>query len=104
MTREAMPDLTSYQGVQQVTEIDLGQSLHTLMRLSHIHLFGIGILALTIGCLAHLSQRGIVTWCEIFKIRIRRNQCRLTNVISSAHCFDYGTRRYVYTGTNDYAT
>lgn len=50
-----VPDLTSFTAVQQVAEVDLGQSLHTLMRLSHIHLFGIGILALAIGLIFRLS-------------------------------------------------
>lgn len=52
----SVPDLTTYNGVQQVAEVDLGQSLHTLMRLSHIHLFGIGILALAIGLIFRLAS------------------------------------------------
>lgn len=50
-----LPDLTSFDKVQQVAEVDLGQSLHTLMKLSHIHLFGIGLLLLGIGLIFRLA-------------------------------------------------
>ena len=33
----------------------MGESLHTLMKLSHIHLFGIGILLLAVGLIFRLS-------------------------------------------------
>ena len=44
-----LPDLSNYAGVQQVAHIDTGQSLHSLVRLSHIHLFGIALLLLGVG-------------------------------------------------------
>jgi len=44
-----IPDLSSYQGVKQVANVDTGVSLHSLMKVSHIHLFGIGLVALGIG-------------------------------------------------------
>lgn len=44
-----IPDLTSYEGVQEVAQVDTGESVHTLMKLSHIHLFGIGLLLFSIG-------------------------------------------------------
>ncbi len=44
-----LPDLSSYAGVKTVAEIDTGESLHTLMRLSHIHLFGIGLILFGTG-------------------------------------------------------
>jgi len=44
-----VPDLTTYPAVQTVAEVDLGESLHTLMKLSHIHLFGIGLLLFAVG-------------------------------------------------------
>lgn len=44
-----IPDLSTYEGIQTVTEMDTGESLHTLMKLSHIHLFGIGLVSLGIG-------------------------------------------------------
>ncbi len=44
-----VPDFTSYEGVKQVANVDTGVSLHSLMKVSHIHLFGIGLVALGIG-------------------------------------------------------
>ncbi|MAZ04976.1 hypothetical protein [Marinobacter sp. SS8-8] len=50
-----VPDLSTYKGIRQVAEVDTGESLHTLMKLSHIHLFGIGLVALGIGIIFRLS-------------------------------------------------
>ncbi len=44
-----IPDLSTYEGVKQVANVDTGVSLHSLMKVSHIHLFGIGLVALGIG-------------------------------------------------------
>jgi len=44
-----MLDLSGYAGVKQVADIDTGVSLHSLMKASHIHLFGIALVALGIG-------------------------------------------------------
>lgn len=44
-----VPDFTSYQGIKEVANVDTGVSLHSLMKVSHIHLFGIGLVALGIG-------------------------------------------------------
>ena len=44
-----IPDLSSYEGVKQVADVDTGVSLHSLMKVSHIHLFGIALVALGIG-------------------------------------------------------
>ncbi len=44
-----IPDLSSYEGVKQVANVDTGVSLHSLMKVSHIHLFGIALVALGIG-------------------------------------------------------
>jgi len=44
-----IPDLSNYAGLRTVAEMDTGESIHTLMKLSHIHLFGIGLVALGIG-------------------------------------------------------
>lgn len=48
-------DLSSYEGMKEVVKIDTGISLHTLMKLSHIHLFGIGLVALAIGFIFRLA-------------------------------------------------
>jgi hypothetical protein len=44
-----IPGLSSYDGVKQMANIDTGVSLHSLMKVSHIHLFGIALVALAIG-------------------------------------------------------
>lgn len=41
--------LTDYAAVRKVANVDMGVSLHTLMRVSHIHLFGIGLILLSVG-------------------------------------------------------
>lgn len=50
-----IPDFSSYEGLQAVATIDKGESLHTLMKLSHIHLFGIGLLLLGVGLIFRLA-------------------------------------------------
>lgn len=42
-------DLSTFAGVRAVAEVDTGVSLLSLVRLSHIHLFGIGLVSLGIG-------------------------------------------------------
>jgi len=44
-----VPDFTTYEGIKVVANVDKGESLHTLVKLSHIHLFGIALVALGIG-------------------------------------------------------
>jgi len=51
-----IPDLTTYQAVRQVAQVDVGESLHTLMKLSHIHLFGIGLLLLSVGLIFRFAR------------------------------------------------
>ncbi len=50
-----VPDFSNYAGIQAVVDVDTGESLHTLMKLSHIHLFGIGLVALAIGFIFRLA-------------------------------------------------
>lgn len=50
-----LPDLSTYAAIKTVANVDTGQSLHTLMKLSHIHLFGIGLVALGIGLIFRLA-------------------------------------------------
>jgi len=57
-----IPDLSTYQGIQTVAEVDTGESLHTLMKLSHIHLFGIGLVAFGIGLIFRLAI--LTTWLK----------------------------------------
>lgn len=44
-----VPDFSTYEGVAPVTKSSAGASILSLVRLSHIHLFGIGLLAFGIG-------------------------------------------------------
>ncbi|NDP48846.1 MAG: hypothetical protein GZ085_10775 [Sulfuriferula multivorans] len=53
-----IPDLSTYEGIRVVAKVDTGESLHTLMKLSHIHLFGIGLVALGIGLIFRLAVVG----------------------------------------------
>lgn len=46
---EKIPDLSIWSGVQEVSRVDTGVAIHTLMKLSHIHLFGIGLVLLGVG-------------------------------------------------------
>ncbi len=50
-----IPDLSTYEGIKKVANVDTGESLLTLVKLSHIHLFGIGLVALGIGFIFRLT-------------------------------------------------
>ncbi len=50
-----IPDLSTYSGIGEVSKVDTGESLHTLMRLSHIHLLGIGLVLLGVGFIFTLA-------------------------------------------------
>ncbi len=51
-----IPDLTTYQGIQEVADIDTGVSLQTLVKISHIHLFGVGLVLLGVGMIFRRAQ------------------------------------------------
>jgi hypothetical protein len=44
-----LPDFTSYAGIKSVAKVDTGMSVQTLVKLSHIHLFGIGLVTFVLG-------------------------------------------------------
>lgn len=50
------PDLTSYAAFGPLVQMDPGVSLHSLMRLSHIHLFGIGLILFGVGSIFRRAQ------------------------------------------------
>lgn len=50
-----VPSLTSFEEVRKVTQVDMGASINQLARVSHIHLFGIGIIFLLTGAIFALS-------------------------------------------------
>ncbi len=55
-SRLGIPTLTTYAEVKKVTGTDLGESIRTLARVSHIHLFGISFIFLTTGFIFSLSN------------------------------------------------
>lgn len=55
----SLPDLTSYDGVSKVARGDGGASIPTLVRVSHIHLFGIAFILFFIGRIFLLCEINI---------------------------------------------
>ena len=53
-----LPDLTTLEGVRAVAKTDTGSSLMSLVRLSHIHLFGIGLVLFTVGLVFRMAEMG----------------------------------------------
>lgn len=53
-----VPDLSSYEAVREVARIDTGTSVLSLVRLSHIHLFGIGLIMFGVG----MIFRRVILW------------------------------------------
>ena len=51
-----VPDLRTYAAVRAVAEVDTGASILSLVRLSHIHLFGIGLVLFAVGFVFLLAQ------------------------------------------------
>jgi len=52
----AIPDLTEYQKIKPLAEADIGISISALARVSHIHLFGIGLLFYLLGRIFILAE------------------------------------------------
>ncbi len=55
----SIPLLTSYEEVAKVAEVDLGQSVRALARVSHVHLFGMSVIFLLTGTIFALSEINI---------------------------------------------
>jgi hypothetical protein len=51
-----LPDLSTFEGVQAVARVDTGQSLVSLVRVSHIHLFGVGMVLFTVGLVFRMAE------------------------------------------------
>jgi hypothetical protein len=51
-----IPSLATFQDVQKLTQVDTGQSILQLARVSHIHLFGISLIFLLTGAIFSLSE------------------------------------------------
>jgi len=57
-----VPDFSNYAGLREFTKVDTGESIHTLMKLSHIHLFGISLVALAIGIIFRHAK--LLSWLK----------------------------------------
>lgn len=44
-----LPDFSTYEGLHKYAEVDMGMSMASLLKLSHIHLFGISLLLFALG-------------------------------------------------------
>jgi len=53
--RGPLVDLNSYEGVRKMANVDMGQSLVSLVRVSHIHLFGIGLILFAVGLVFRMT-------------------------------------------------
>jgi hypothetical protein len=59
-----LPNLTSYDNVKKVTSVDTGPSLVTLVRVSHIHLFGLTFIFFIMGLMfSHAYVRPVWFKC-----------------------------------------
>ncbi len=58
-----VPSLATFQDVQKLTQVDGGQSILQLARVSHIHLFGISIIFLLTGIIFSLSETPV--WLRV---------------------------------------
>ncbi len=63
-----VPSLTSYEQVVKLTEADRGASLPSLVRISHIHLFGIAFILFFVGKLFVLCE--MPTWMKRLTIGV----------------------------------
>lgn len=58
-----VPSLVSFQDVQKLTQVDTGESILQLARVSHIHLFGISIIFVLTGVIFSLSETPV--WLRV---------------------------------------
>ncbi len=61
-----IPDLSTYQGMHKFAEVDTGMSMASLLKLSHIHLFGISLLLFMLGSI--FIQCEINVWFKRFLV------------------------------------
>ena len=61
-----LPNLSNYDGVKKVTAIDTGASIATLVRVSHIHLFGLTFIFFIVGLMfSHAYVRPVWFKCTV---------------------------------------
>jgi hypothetical protein len=61
-----LPDFSTYAGIHKVAAVDVGMSMNSLLKLSHIHLFGISLLLFIIGSI--FIQTEINVWFKRFLV------------------------------------
>lgn len=61
-----LPDFSTYAGLHEFAKVDTGMSIASLLKLSHIHLFGISLLLFALGYIFILSEVNI--WFKRFLI------------------------------------
>jgi len=64
-----IPDFSKYEEVKKVAKIDEGASIQTLIRSSHIHLFGISFIFFFVGFIFSFAV-GVPKWLKISAIAI----------------------------------
>ncbi|MFQ5755893.1 MAG: SPW repeat protein [Acidiferrobacterales bacterium] len=57
-----VPDFSTFQGVHELAKVDTGASILSLVKLSHIHLFGIGLVAVGLGFVFQMTT--VRTWLK----------------------------------------
>jgi hypothetical protein len=61
-----LPSLAGYDNVKKTTEVDTGQDVFTLVRVSHIHLFGISFIFFIVGTIfSHAYVRPVWLKCGV---------------------------------------
>jgi len=64
-----LPNLSSYEQVKKVTEIDTGTDVFTLVRVSHIHLFGLTFIFFLVGTIfSHAYVRPVWFKCVVIAL------------------------------------
>ena len=61
-----LSDFTTYEGLHEFAQVDTGMSLMSLLKLSHIHLFGISLLLFALGYIFILSEVNV--WFKRFLV------------------------------------
>lgn len=62
-----IPDFTKYEEVKKESEVNMGASIQSLTRVSHIHLFGIAFIFFFVGLIFSLAV-GVPKWLKILLI------------------------------------
>ena len=68
-----LPNLNGYDNLKKVTEKDTGAAIATLVRVSHIHLFGMTFIFFIVGLMfSHAYVRPVWFKCAVVAIAVRR--------------------------------